>query len=75
VMSLDETECLGCLYLYPAGFRGEASEGSDVDVSFWVTQKEYKKGLYKELYVAMKNWLEKDWPFQKPFWSNIEIPK
>src|SRR5690606_23024234 len=35
IMSPDETECLGCFYLYPAGFRGEAPEGSDADVSFW----------------------------------------
>lgn len=75
VMSLDETECLGCLYFYPPGFRKAEPEGSDVDVSFWVTQKGYDNGLYTELYSTMKNWLEKDWPFKKPFWSNKELPK
>ncbi len=49
-MSLDEKECLGCLYLYPGGFRKDISEGADVDASFWVTQKAYEKGLYKKLY-------------------------
>jgi len=74
VMNLDETECLGCFYLYPAGFRGEAPEGSDVDVSFWVTQKAYGDGLYLELYTAIKEWLAEEWPFEKPHWSNKEIP-
>ena len=74
VMNLEETACLGCFYLYPAGFRGEAPEGSDVDVSFWVTQKEYDKGLYAELYKAMQEWLEKEWLFKKPHWSNKELP-
>lgn len=45
VMNLDETKCLGCFYLYPAGYRKKAPENSDVDISFWVTQKEYNKGL------------------------------
>lgn len=75
VMNPDETECLGCLYFYSAGFRKAAPEGSDVDVSFWVTQKGYEQGLYEELYKAIKEWLAKDWPFKQPFWSNNELPK
>lgn len=74
VMNPDETECLGCFYLYPAGFRKESPEGSDLDVSFWVTQKEYDAGLYPELYKTIKEWLAKEWPFKMPFWSNAEIP-
>lgn len=75
VMNNEETECLGCFYLYKPNFRGECPEGTDVDVSFWVTQKAYEEGLYPELYHAIKNWLVKEWPFQKPFWSNKEIPE
>ena len=74
-MNLDQTECLGCFYLYPAGFRGGVDEGSDVDVSFWVTQKAYYDGLYDILYFALKDWLEDEWPFKKPYWSNAVIPK
>jgi len=59
-----------CLYLYPVGFRKEAPEGSDVDVSFWVTQKAYDQGLYEELYTTLKEWI-KVWPFKKPFWSSV----
>jgi hypothetical protein len=75
VMNLEETECLGCLYLYPPGFRKPAPENSDADISFWVTQTAYNQGLYPELYETIKNWLITDWPFKQPFWSNAEIPK
>lgn len=74
VMNLDETECLGCLYLYPPGFRKDAPVGADVDVSFWVTEKAYKQGLYIKLYRVIKKWLKKEWPFKDPYWTNSEIP-
>lgn len=73
VMNKDETECLGRFYFYPAGFRGEAPKGSDVNISFWVTQKAHNEGLYPELYEAIKT-IIKDWPFKKPYWSNKEMP-
>ncbi len=74
VMNHAETECLGCFYLYPPGFRGEAPAGTDIDVSFWVTQKAYDSGLYPVLYTALKQWLAAEWPFKNPYWSNQEIP-
>lgn len=74
VMNPDETECLGCFYLYPAGYRSEADKEADVDVSFWVTQNAYKHGLYDELYKAIKEWLKAEWPFSHPHWSNKELP-
>jgi hypothetical protein len=73
VMSKNETECLGCFYFYPVGFRGKTSEVADVDISFWVTQKAYNNGLYPELYKAIIEMI-KNWPFKKPHWSNKEIP-
>lgn len=73
VMNHEETECLGCLYFYPAGFRKEAQADADVDVSFWVTQKAYDQGLYPKLYKTIQKWLEQDWPFKKPEWTNISI--
>ena len=74
VMSLDEQECLGCLYLYPPGYRNGASKHGDVDVSFWVTQKAYDKGLYSILYKALNDWLKSTWPFKKIVYTNKEIP-
>jgi hypothetical protein len=75
VMSPDETECLGCLYLYPAGFRDDSSKDGDVDVSFWVTQKAYNNGLYPKLYHALDLWLKTDWPFKKVAYTNREMPE
>jgi hypothetical protein len=74
VMSLDETECLGCLYLYQPGWRGEKTKDADVDVSFWVTQAAYDKGLYPVLYRTIDDWL-KTWPFKKITYSNEVIPE
>ncbi len=74
VLSSDETECLGCFYLYPPGFRAEAPAGADIDVSFWVTQSAYDQGLYPELYSALKQWLAEKWPFQNIYWSNADLP-
>jgi hypothetical protein len=33
VMNNDETECLGCLYIFPAGRRGEAPKEAEAEVS------------------------------------------
>lgn len=74
VMSPDEKECLGCLYLYPPRYRNETSKDADVDVSFWVTQKAYDKGLYVILYKTLDNWLKSTWPFKKIVYTNKEIP-
>lgn len=74
VMSTDEKECLGCLYLYHAGHRSEDSKDADVDVSFWVTQAAYDKGLYNTLYKTLDGWLKSTWPFEKVVYTNEEIP-
>jgi len=74
VMNLDESECLGCLYLYQPGHRNESSKDADVDVSFWVTQRAYDQGLYKVLYETLDNWLKTTWPFKKIVYTNKELP-
>lgn len=74
VMSLDEKECLGCLYMYPPGFRDTSSEQTDVDVSFWVTQKAYERGLYQLLYTTLDKWLKSEWRFKRIGYTNVEIP-
>ncbi len=74
IMNLEETECLGCMYIYPAGHRDKKSQNGDADISFWVTQKEYDKGLYAELYKHILKWLANKWPFKNPIVTNIKIP-
>jgi hypothetical protein len=68
---------LGCCYLYPMGRRTELSEellGHDVDVSWWVTPEAYEAGYYEKVYAALRRWLADEFPFEKPFYSNREIP-
>src|SRR3990167_6280536 len=74
VMSVDGKECLGCLYLYPPGYRNESSKDADVDVSYWVTQKSYDKGLYITLYKVLDSWLKSAWPFKKIIYTNKVMP-
>jgi len=59
VMSLDETECLGCVYIVPP-------KGSDVqaDVYLWVRQSEFEKGLDPVLFETVKSWIAEVWPFE-----------
>ena len=59
MMSLDETECLGCIYIYPT----EVS-GADAEVYLWVRKSEYEKGTDSVLFESVKKWLQEAWPFK-----------
>ena len=74
VMSLNENECLGCVYLYPPGERGITTRDADVDVSFWVVQAAYDAGLYESLFDVLQQWLA-GWPFRKIGYSNAVLPR
>ncbi len=72
----DKGAYIGCFYLYPMGARTELSEylmEYDVDASWWVTTEAYDKGYYEKLYKAIQTWLA-DFPIQKAYYSNKEIP-
>ena len=69
---------LGCCYLYPVGRRipltGELLK-YDVDVSWWVTPGAYERGYYAKLHVALRHWIEREFPFTNAYYSNTEIPE
>jgi len=72
-----EPRYLGCAYLYPPGRRGPLTEelaAFDVDVSWWVTPAAYEQGYYRKVYDALRQWLASEFPFRRPYYSNIEIP-
>lgn len=75
IVSPDGSECLGCLYLYQPGFRAPAEPGTQVDLSFWVTQTAYDQGLYPVVYKTLDSWLQSAWPFKKYTYSNLVIPE
>ena len=60
VVSPDESRVVGCVYINPA-----KEEGIDARIRMWVRESEYKKGLDPLLFRAVKEWIEKEWPFEK----------
>ena len=74
IVNPENTECLGCFYIYPPGFRSPLSKNASVDVSFWVSQAAYDKGLYRPVYKTLYKWLETAWPFKDTCYTNLELP-
>lgn len=68
VMSLDEKECLGCLYIYPS-----SKEGYDAKIMMWVRQSELKNDLDEHLFENVKTWIKDSWPFENPAFLGREI--
>ncbi len=60
VMSLDESRCLGCCYLYPS-----ADRSFDVEAFYWTRQSTLAGGLEERLGAAFRAWLARDWPFRR----------
>ncbi|MFA4818971.1 MAG: GNAT family N-acetyltransferase [Patescibacteria group bacterium] len=58
VMNLDETRCLGCVYIMPS-----TNVKYDVVVIAWVRKDELANGLDKYLFITVKNWIKEKWPF------------
>jgi hypothetical protein len=67
VMNLLESECLGCVYIFP-------SENHEVDaeIYMWVRQSEFEKGLDPILFDAVRNWITNRWPFKHVLYPGRE---
>lgn len=77
VMNTDQSRCLGCIYFYPPRTGMSSAKNDDqaeVNISMWVTQEKYDKGLYPKLFHIVKEWVEKDWPFTRVAYVNKELP-
>ena len=68
VVSLDESQVLGCLYINPTT-KGDY----DASITMWVRASEVDNGLDAILYDAVKNWISEDWPFKKAAYPGREI--
>jgi hypothetical protein len=77
VMNLDETECLGCVYVLPRQakmFTGAqvtaigAGRWSDCDatVFFWARKSRLLDGLDRTLLDSLITWFEREWSFKTP---------
>ncbi len=74
VMNPSETECLGCVYIFPPDARWLGApekvpvtdaQWSDYDavVTFWVRTSRLANGLDRDLLDALRIWFSAEWPF------------
>jgi len=68
VMSLDESICLGCVYINPS-----EKKDFDAEIYLWARTSELKSGLEELLFETVKNWIEEKWPFNKVAFAGVEI--
>jgi len=77
VMNLDQTECLGCVYVLPPNAKMFASaqvtavgadQWSDCDATifFWVRTSRLADGLDRALLDSLVTWFEREWSFKAP---------
>lgn len=64
VVNLDESRCLGCVYVDPSD-----KAGYDARVVCWVRQSELSNGFDEKLFSTIKSWLSDEWWF-----ANIAFP-
>lgn len=74
VMNPDETECLGCIYIFPLTARwlseaettsvGETKwEDYEAVVLFWIRQSRLAEGMEQMLLETLRPWFEQAWSF------------
>lgn len=68
VVSLDESEVLGCVYIYPA-----RKPGYDVEITMWVRQSRVDEGLDQHLFETVETWIGDCWPFANPAYPGRRI--
>ena len=68
VMNLEETICLGCVYIEPS-----EKTGYDAKVICWVRKSEIQNGLDEKLFSTVKLWLSKEWSFNKIAFPGREL--
>ena len=68
VVSLDESEVIGCLYINPS-VKGDY----DAEIDMWVRASVLDQGLDAILFNTIKEWVAKDWPFKKVAYPGRDI--
>ena len=60
VLNLQESEVLGCVYIFPT-----KRKKYDAEVVLWVSKKAFDNRFDPVLLTAIKKWLDDVWPFKK----------
>lgn len=68
VMNLDESECLGCIYIEPT-----SKPDYEAKVLLWVRQSQVESRLDKHLFDSVKTWITEKWCFEKVAYPGREI--
>ena len=68
VVSLDESQVLGCIYINPS-----RKTGFDAVVYMWARQSELDSGLEKELEMTVREWMQEKWPFEKVAFPGLDM--
>ena len=68
MMTLDESQVLGCVYFYPTD-----KAGYDAEVFLWVRESEAATDLDTKLFEIVQQWLASDWPFENPAYPGRTI--
>lgn len=68
VMSLDESVCLGCVYIDPSRVKEY-----DAEVYLWARQSKYEKGFEDYLHQVVKEWVKDKWPFERVAYPGRDI--
>jgi hypothetical protein len=63
VVAPDESQVLGCVYLNP-------SETHDARVRMWVRRGAWDAGLDPVLEAAVREWIDREWPFETVDWAD-----
>lgn len=72
VLNLEETECLGCVYVFPpdAPWYSDSEKAAASDkqwsdyravVAFWIRKSRLADGLDRRLLETLRSWLRDDW--------------
>jgi hypothetical protein len=73
VMSLDESTCLGCVYIMPP-YRGDVDAGEfEAAVFLWVRDSAYETGMDERLYPFVQQWIAGAWPFKSVAYPGRDI--
>ncbi|MFA6170855.1 MAG: GNAT family N-acetyltransferase [Patescibacteria group bacterium] len=68
VMNLDESQCLGCVYIMPSDNRLYGAM-----VVMWIRKSELSNGLDEELFSGVASWINKEWPFKNAAYPGRKI--
>jgi len=68
VVRLDESEVIGCIYIFPTN-KGDYN----AEITMWVRSSVLEEGLDSILFNTVKQWINEEWPFNKAAYPGRDI--